>query len=248
MFREEAGALLALPEDSPNIARFVTFDAGVKPKPMLVMEHVEGPSLEKLLSRKHIDVSQAFAVLSGIADGLAAMHQTGIAHLDLKPGNVIVRGFWSGTVTAVLVDFGLSGRRLRPGCGTPNYAAPEIWGSQGTDAALDPRAADVYAFGCLAYEILTGNVLFDARNDTAIVAAHISHDGSPPPVQAMHRDLTMRALGEWIGRALRQKPGARASIQELRRELPFLRAELESRPWPIAVGGQAARGARVMHK
>lgn len=247
MFREEAGALLALPDDSPNIARFVTFDAGVKPKPMLVMEHVEGPSLEKLLSRKHIDVSQAFAVLSGIADGLLAMHQSGIAHLDLKPGNVIVRGFWSGTVTAVLVDFGLSGRRLRPGCGTPNYAAPEIWGSQGTDTALDPRAADVYAFGCLAYEILTGNVLFDARNDTAIVAAHVSHDGAPPPVQAMHRDLGLRALGEWIGRCLRQKPSARATIQELRRQLPFVRAELESRPWPIAPGGQVAR-QRVMHK
>jgi serine/threonine protein kinase len=148
----------------------------------------------------------------------------------------------------VLVDFGLSGRRLRPGCGTPNYAAPEIWGSQGTDNVLDPRAADVYAFGCLAYEILTGAVLFDARGDTAIVAAHVSHDGAPPPVQAMHRDLSLRALAEWIGRCLRQKPGARATMAELRRQLPFLRADLEARPWPIAPGGQAARAARVVHK
>jgi hypothetical protein len=248
MFREEAGALLALPDDSPNIARFVTFDAGVKPKPILVMEHVEGPSLEKLLARRHIDVAQAFSVLSGIADGLSAMHQTGIAHLDLKPGNVIVRGFWSGSVTPVLVDFGLSGRRLRPGCGTPNYAAPEIWGSQGTDSQLDPRTTDVYAFGCLAYELLTGEMLFNARGDMAIVAAHVSHDGAPPLVQAMHRDLTLRSLGEWITRCLRQKPGARASVSELRRALPYLRAELESRSWPLTPGSQAARTQRVVTK
>jgi hypothetical protein len=95
---------------------------------------------------------------------------------------------------------------------------------------------------------LTGAVLFDARGDTAIVAAHVSHDGAPPPVQAMHRDLSLRALAEWIGRCLRQKPGARATMAELRRQLPFLRADLEARPWPIAPGGQAARAARALHK
>ncbi len=248
MFREEAGALLALPDESPHIARFVTFDAGVKPKPILVMEHVEGPSLEKLLARRHIDVAQAFSVLSGIADGLNAMHQTGIAHLDLKPGNVIVRGFWSGSVTPVLVDFGLSGRRLRPGCGTPNYAAPEIWGSQGTESQHDPRTADVYAFGCLAYELLTGEVLFSARGDMAIVAAHVSHDGSPPPVQALARDLNLRSLGEWLSRCLRQKPSQRATIGELRRALPYLRAELESRSWPLTPSGQAGRAQRAVTK
>jgi hypothetical protein len=249
MFREEAGALLSLPEDAPNIARFVTFDAGVKPKPILVMEHVEGPSLEKLLVRKHIDVVQAFGVLSGIAEGLCAMHDAGIAHLDLKPGNVIVRGFWSGLVTPVLVDFGLSGRRLRPGCGTPNYAAPEIWGAQGSSAPGDPRAADVYALGCLAYELLTGEALFSARGDMAIVAAHISHDGAPPPIQAMHRDLGLRPLSEWIGRCLRHKPSARPAIAELRRQLALVRKELESRDWPLLPGSQAAqRIARAVMK
>jgi eukaryotic-like serine/threonine-protein kinase len=241
MFREEAGALLSLPEDSPNIARFVTFDAGVKPKPILVMEHVEGPSLEKLLARKHIDVAQAFGLLAGIADGLCAMHGAGIAHLDLKPGNVIVRGFWSGGLTPVLVDFGLSGRRLRPGCGTPNYAAPEIWGAQGSSAPGDARAADVYALGCLAYELLTGEMLFNARGDVAIVAAHVSHDGAPPPIQALHRDLALRPLSEWIGRCLRHKPGARPPVAELRRQLDGVRGELEDRDWPLLPASPAAQ-------
>lgn len=241
MFREEAGALLSLPEDAPNIARFVTFDAGVKPKPILVMEHVEGPSLEKLLARKHIDVAQAFGVLEGIADGLCAMHRAGIAHLDLKPGNVIVRGFWTGGLTPVLVDFGLSGRRLRPGCGTPNYAAPEIWGAQGSGAPGDARAADVYALGCLAYELFTGEMLFGARGEVAIVAAHVSHDGAPPPIEAMHRDLALRPLSEWISRCLRHKPGARSPVAELRRQLEPLRAELEGRDWPLLPSSPAAQ-------
>lgn len=248
MFREEAGALLSLPDDSPNIARFVTFDAGIKPKPILVMELVEGPSLEKLLARRHIDVDQAFAILAGIIDGLHAMHQSGIAHLDLKPGNVIVRGFWTGSVTPVLVDFGLSGRRLRPGCGTPNYAAPEIWGSQGTDSALDPRAADIYALGCLAYELLTGEMLFNARGDVAIVAAHVAHDGAPPPIQLMLRDLSLRAPAEWIGRCLRQKPAARPTIGDLRKQLPFLRDELHGRSWPLSAVGHPPRVARAAQK
>jgi hypothetical protein len=232
MFREEAGALLALPDDVENLARFVTFDAGIKPKPILVMEHVEGPSLERLLSRRHMDVAQAFEILLGIAKGLAAMHKTGIAHLDLKPSNVILRNFWSGGLVPVLVDFGLAGRRLRPGCGTANYAAPEIWGAD-VEADGDPRPADVYAFGCLAYELLTGDVLFGADTDFAIVSAHISHDGAPAQVQAMHTDLALRALADLLMSCLRQKPSARVTIHEVIRQLPFLAREIESRAWPL---------------
>ncbi len=234
MFREEAGALLALPDDAPNLARFVTFDAGIKPKPILVMEHVEGPSLERLMTRRQLDVTQAFDVLEGVASGLLAMHKAGIAHLDVKPSNVIMRNFWSGDkFSPVLVDFGLSGRRVRPGCGTANYAAPEIWGAEGK-ASDDPRPADVYAFGCLAYELLTGDVLFDAPTDVAIVTAHLSHDGSPLQIQAMHRDLSMRPLADMMTSCLRGKPTARATVGDLLRQLPFMRADLGSRPWPLA--------------
>ncbi len=240
MFREEAGALLALPDDSPNLARFVTFDAGVKPKPILVMEHVEGPSLERLLTRRQIDVTQAFEILEGMATGLAAMHKTGIAHLDVKPSNVIMRDFWNGTqLTPVLVDFGLSGRRLRPGCGTPNYAAPEIWGAKGTTSD-DPRPTDVYALGCLAYELLMGEVLFDAESDIAIVAAHLSHDGLPAQILALHRDLSMRPLAEMFSSCLRQKPSARASLSDVLAQLRFLRADLGSRTWPLTPATHAA--------
>ncbi|MEZ4337101.1 MAG: hypothetical protein R3B82_10770 [Sandaracinaceae bacterium] len=70
MFREEAGALLAIPEH-PNLAHLVTFDAGARPKPILVMELVEGPTLERVIETGALDVQQTFALLDGIAAGRA---------------------------------------------------------------------------------------------------------------------------------------------------------------------------------
>ncbi|MCS6857438.1 MAG: protein kinase, partial [Sandaracinaceae bacterium] len=128
MFREEAGALLLVPPH-PNLARFVTFDAGVRPKPILVMELVEGPTLERVIQTGSMTTQRAFDALIGVAQGLVAMHRVGVGHLDVKPSNVILRDEdgLDGPLPerAVLVDFGLAGRKIRPGCATPNYGAPE---------------------------------------------------------------------------------------------------------------------------
>src|SRR6185436_16989670 len=109
LFREEAGALLTVPQH-PNLARFVTFDLAARPKPILVMELIKGLSLDRLVRRRALTTERAFAYLDGILAGLEAMHAAGIGHLDVKPSNVILR---EGD-TPVLVDFGLSGRQLRP--------------------------------------------------------------------------------------------------------------------------------------
>ena len=87
-----------------------------------------------------------------------------------------------------------------------------------------------------------GEMLFDAPTDGAVVQAHQSHDGSPPQIQALHRDLSMRPLSELLMSCLRGKPQARASMLEISRQLPFLRADLGSRPWPLTPSLQA--GAR----
>jgi serine/threonine protein kinase len=244
MFREEAGALLALPSDEPHLAAFVTFDAGVKPRPMLVMEHVEGPSLERMLQRRQADVQQSFDILLGVAKGLSAMHRLGLAHLDLKPANVILRDFWAaGDLLPVLVDFGLAGRRLRPGCGTPSYAAPEIWNQE--PSSEDPRPADVYALGCLAYELLTGAMLFDGESDGDFQGLHAVHDGSPALIQAMHRDLALRPLAEFLSRCLCHKPGLRLSIHDVVRQVALLKQEYAARAWPIVPAQAAIRAGRA---
>ena len=99
MFREEARALISLPQH-PSLARFVTFDAGSKPKPILVMELVEGVTLERLLDVGNLDVWRALRVLDDVLRGLEAMHDVGVGHLDIKPSNVVLRR----GVDAVLVD------------------------------------------------------------------------------------------------------------------------------------------------
>ena len=180
LFRQEAGALLSLP-DHVNLPRFVTFDAGARPKPILVMELIEGIRCEYLIDNRLLNVDMCLVLIDGILAGLEAMHSEKIGHLDLKPSNVVLR---SGA-EPVLVDFGLAGRQIRPGCATAAYGAPEVWGAAPDGAIASPMTADIYSFGCLAYEILSGNMLFDASNDAAMITVHVSHDGLPPKLRRM---------------------------------------------------------------
>jgi hypothetical protein len=95
LFRDEASALMAVPAH-PNLARFVTFDLAARPKPILVMELVEGTVLERILEARVFDMGRALKVLDGVLAGLEAMHGVGVGHLDLKPSNVILRRVTSG--------------------------------------------------------------------------------------------------------------------------------------------------------
>ncbi|MGZ5968531.1 MAG: protein kinase domain-containing protein [Polyangiales bacterium] len=225
LFREEAGALLALPEH-PNLAGFVTFDARARPKPILVMELVEGIDCETLLAKRQMSVPRALSILDGVLAGLIAMHARGIGHLDLKPSNVVLRG----GAEPVLVDFGLSGRKIRPWCATPPYAAPEIWGRASAHAT--PLTADVYAFGCLAWELLTGRQLFDGPNATTLMQAHIAHDGGPAAVRKLVKDSTRRELATAISACLRMNPDARPAVETLRLEFKRI-AATTALGWPI---------------
>jgi serine/threonine protein kinase len=236
LFREEAGALLALPEHT-NLARFVTFDAGARPKPILVMELVEGPSLERMLEMGELSLGRARALLLGVGAGLDAMHQVGVAHLDVKPSNIIVCN--ADAITGVgqppkpvLVDFGLAGRHLRPGCGTANYGAPEIWGVGDSSQAIP---ADVYAFGCLIFEAYTGETLFDGNGEAAMITRHVTHDGAPDPVRALLDRPQTRELGTLITRCLRRDPKDRITIRQARQLLANLSFGAENENWPVRI-------------
>jgi hypothetical protein len=236
MFREEAGALLALPEHQ-NIARFVTFDAGARPKPILVMELIEGPSLERMLEMGDLSVNRARELLLGVSAGLDAMHQVGVGHLDLKPSNIIVRNADADTGVGqppkpVLVDFGLAGRHLRPGCGTANYGAPEVWGTGDRSRAIP---ADVYAFGCLIFEAYTGRPLFDGAGEAAMISQHMTHDGRPDAVQALMAQAETRDLAVLIERCLRRDPKDRITIRQARQFLAGLSLGDETPDWPVSI-------------
>jgi hypothetical protein len=230
LFREEAGALLSIPEHR-NIARFVTFDAGAKPKPILVMELIEGVSCERAVSSQRMTMELAVRVLDGVMAGLEAMHEAGIAHLDVKPSNAILR---EQGADPVLVDFGLAGRKIRPGCATLSYGAPEVWESTPATAHNGlALAADTYAFGCFAYEILTGQTLFDGTSDIAIISAHITHDGLPPQVQRMAQTPQLQPIAMLLYQCLRRDARQRPRMSEVRREFEKVRPVLAHHGWPL---------------
>ncbi len=245
MFREEAGALMTLPQQL-NLAGFVTFDARARPKPILVMELVLGPTLERIIDKRDLSVAVSLSILDGVAAGLGAMHAGGIGHLDVKPANIILRLPDMGTASRafrlddlvpspVLVDFGLSGRKLRPGCASPFYGAPEIWETDSHARTSDPMAADVYAFCSLAFEMLTGKTLFAGDTLPALVACHLGHDGNPPGLQILRKDSRTNTAADVLSAGLQPDPKTRASLNDVRAALASLRSELEVLSWPLGV-------------
>ena len=92
-------------------------------------------------------------------------------------------------------------------------------------------AADVYAFACLTFEVLTGEVLFPGANHMAIMTSHFSHDGAPPLLGKLRRIQELEPLADALGSALRQDPRQRCSIAELRARLATF--NLSHYPWPL---------------
>ncbi|MCB9571574.1 MAG: protein kinase [Kofleriaceae bacterium] len=225
MFREEAGALLSLPRHA-NLAGFVTFDAGAKPKPILVMELVPGRTLEQVLEVGGLDMRGALRLIDGIAGGLETMHAARVAHLDLKPANVILRGEDTGALAPVLVDFGLAGRRVRPGCGSPHYGAPEVWSGRN---GAEPFAADVYAFACLTFEILTGQVLVAGDTLKHVLATHV---GGGAALLAQET-LGPTPVAELLTAALARRADQRPSIARLRAGINAVAPDMVRTAWPL---------------
>lgn len=229
LFRDEASALMAVAAH-PNLARFVTFDLSARPKPILVMELVEGTVFERTLAAGVFDMPRALKVMDDVLAGLEAMHGVGVGHLDIKPSNIVLR---RGD-EAVLVDFGLAGRHIRPGCATGPYGAPEVWGVVPEGVKPTPMMADVYAFGCFAYETLTGKLLFEATSEMQQIAMHLAHDGMPAPLRDLKQRLGSDALVEFLFSTLRQDPRARPTVVALRAKFRSLARELARQTWPLA--------------
>jgi hypothetical protein len=230
LFREEASALIMLPNHA-NLARFVTFDLGTKPLPILVMELVEGVTLERVIAAGGLDVKRCLKAMDDVLAGLEAMHFAGLGHLDIKPSNVIMRKGEQG----VLVDFGLAGRKIRHGCGTGPYGAPEVWGVVPDGYTPQPPAADIYSFGCVAFEMLTGRMLFQAPNEVAQISMHVAHDGKPEPVKKLLAHPEVGPIAEVLVQTLRRDPRQRPTAEKVRSDLRSIVSMVEGAKLPVAV-------------
>ena len=171
-FRREAEVLASL--NHSNIAAIYGLERSDN-RTALVMELVEGPTLEERLRRGAIPIEEALGIAKQIADALDAAHERGIVHRDLKPANVKVRA--DGAVK--VLDFGIA-KAMEPAAGSsasvsmsPTVTAPAMTRAGmilGTAAYMAPeqargntvdRRADIWAFGCVLYEMLTGRRAFD---------------------------------------------------------------------------------------
>jgi len=133
------------------------------------------------------------------------------------------------------VDFGLSGRKLRPGCGTLDYCAPEVLGTAPADCVPSPLPADIYAFACMAYETLTGELLFEAEDETAILSLHVMHDGWPDRLARFAQIPEYRDLAMVLAACLRQDPRKRPTVRQARTALAKAGKNLHDRPWPFSL-------------
>ncbi len=195
----------------PNILPL--YDSGeVAGSLYFVMPYGEGPSLRERLSQDGaLPVSNALNVLRDVARALAYAHEHGVVHRDIKPDNVMLS---SGA--AVVTDFGIAkavsaalkdvaGPTLTQSgsvIGTPAYMAPE----QATGDPSTDHRADIYSFGCLAYEVFSGKPPFPNESLHLVIAAHIGT--VPRPVTALRADVPP-AVAELIARCLEKTPAAR---------------------------------------
>jgi serine/threonine protein kinase len=176
----------------------------------VVMEHLQGETLADRLTRGALPLAEALTLACEIADGLDRAHQHGITHRDLKPANIMLTQ--SG---AKLLDFGLAARTYVPDSGlsalsanhwsviggTLQYMAPEQLAGKAADAR-----SDVFAFGLVLYEMLTGQPAFADVNGGRLVAAAAAGD---PALASALRPEVPPALDRIIRRCLRKDPEQR---------------------------------------
>ena len=177
---------------------------------------------------------QALDIGAQVADALAKAHRHGVIHRDLKPGNIMLTRSGAG-VHAKLLDFGLAKLRqapdpdfvsthskhepdTRPGAvlGTLPYMPPEQLEGRPTDAR-----ADIFALGCVLYEMLTGRRAFRGDSEASVISAIMAHE--PAPLATL-QPATPAALDHLISRCLQKDPDQRAeSAHDLADELRWLR-------------------------
>jgi len=253
-FDREAKTLAAL--NHTNVAGIHGIDQ-VDGLAFIAMELVAGEDLSERLERGALSVDEAVEIMRQIAAGLEAAHEAGVVHRDLKPANIRITP--EGVVK--VLDFGLAkptGPRLTSGSGTsvtakpdsflmteeglvlgtPTYMSPEQARGQPVD-----RRTDIWAFGCVLYECLTGKRAFDGETLSDVIAAVISTKPDlarlPAATPARIRELLARCLDKEARGRLRDIGEARVALERYREEPSAVQAAAGPQRGFMAWGGWA---------
>jgi len=206
-------------------------DAGGRP--YYVMPFVDGETLRARMTRAPLSIAEMVRVLRQIVSALGAAHANGIVHRDIKPENVLLTGdaasitdfgVAKALATAAAADRSQNLTETGLALGTPAYMSPE---QAVGDAAIDARA-DIYAFGCVAYELLAGATPFKGMTSALLVAAHVHQQ--PTSIDTVRPDVPPE-LARLVMRCLEKDPAERpADAESIARELDSI---------PITTGSAA---------
>jgi eukaryotic-like serine/threonine-protein kinase len=174
------------------------------------MEYVPGRNLDDVLEELNarsetMELAQAMPIIRQIARGLGAVHQRGLVHRDVKPGNIVIE---DGSGRPVLVDFGLArnrsaGAKVSMIAGTPMYMAPEQ--ATDPDGTRVTYRADIYALAGTVFELLTGRPMFDFDDPIQAMSAHLKMD----PIAISSKRAELAAFDAPLLRALAKDPARR---------------------------------------
>ena len=221
--RFNAEAELAAKLNHPNTVTLFDFGQDASGALFIAMEYIEGQSLREVLHRGGpLPPPRALAICEQVCASLADAHARGIVHRDLKPDNVMLsrRGRHDDVVR--VLDFGIAKLRGEQGdvtampmtqagdlLGTPQYMAPEQIRGEKVDARTD-----VYALGCMLYEMVTGRLPFEGPTLMVILSKHLTE--APVPPHQRRPDLSLPpALSQVILEAMAKPPAMRPPTMEL---------------------------------
>lgn len=202
-FRDEARAASRIQSDL--IVQLYDFVELPDDRLMIAMELLSGQTLYQALEQP-MELPRALGILRQVCRGLSAAHAAGVVHRDIKPENVFLTTKDGRPDAVKLVDFGIAA--IHDGTeptairgGTPYYLAPEV----GVHGSVAP-SVDVYAWGCMAFELLTGRVPFEGDDTAAVLRAHLAE---PAPAPSSLRPEVPAALDALVLRCLDKDPATR---------------------------------------
>jgi serine/threonine protein kinase len=232
-FQREAEAASGI--SHPNVLGVNDVNVTLDGQPYIVSELLQGEELGEYLHRVgKLSVADAVRIVRQICKALAAAHETGVVHRDVKPENVFLTGDLARleSTTVKVIDFGISKVAQAGGdsltktgmvMGTPDYMPPE----QARGDKVDARA-DIYAVGAILYRALTGKKPFEGLDPMATLTAVLVQEPGRPTILNPDVPLSLELV---IQRAMAKDPKDRyATMTELERELAAFDPELLSRP------------------
>lgn len=235
-FLEEARAMGGVRHE--NVAQIFSYGTHEN-EPYIVMEYVPGETVVDFMARQRpqggwLTMDEAVGVVDQVARGLSAIHAVGIIHGDIKPSNILIgQGF-----RAVVVDFGLmrwlgDAEDMSVVVGTPAYIPPEVVRADSLDLRLTP-AADVYALGVTAYEMLSGRLPFQVHDVDQLFDVHL-RNAKPPRLTDLRPELPP-AFDEVFERVLSGDLSQRyRTAEDFRRALSYARSAAASALGPAGI-------------